>query len=73
MPSSQIRGKSGARTVKASDFFQGFYTVDLQPSEIITAVQFAPVQVGGVRQAASARLALRGGRRGGRRSRSRAA
>lgn len=43
----QIRGKSGARTVKASDFFQGFYTVDLQPSDIITAVHFAPVKTGG--------------------------
>jgi carbon-monoxide dehydrogenase medium subunit len=42
-----IRGNSGARTVKASDFFQGFYTVDLQPSEIITAVQFTPVKTGG--------------------------
>src|SRR5688572_10058805 len=39
----EIRGKSGTRTVKAADFFQGFYTVDLQPSEIITAVRFAPV------------------------------
>ena len=37
----EIRGKSGSRTVKAADFFQGFYTVDLQPSEIITAVRFA--------------------------------
>ena len=43
----QIRGKGGARTVKASDFFQGFYTVDLQPSEIITAVQFTPVKAAG--------------------------
>jgi carbon-monoxide dehydrogenase medium subunit len=42
-----IRGNRGARTVKASDFFQGFYTVDLQPSEIITAVQFTPVKTGG--------------------------
>lgn len=42
-----IRGNSGARTVKASDFFQGFYTVDLQPSEIITAVRFTPVTTGG--------------------------
>jgi carbon-monoxide dehydrogenase medium subunit len=40
----QLQGKGGARTVKASDFFQGFYTVDLQPSEIITAIQFAPVK-----------------------------
>ena len=40
----EIRGKSGTRTVKAADFFQGFYTVDLQASEIITAVRFAPVR-----------------------------
>ena len=42
----EIRGKSGTRTVAAADFFQGFYTVDLQPSEIITAVRFAPVRSG---------------------------
>jgi aerobic carbon-monoxide dehydrogenase medium subunit len=40
----EIRGKNGSRTVKASDFFQGFYTVDLQASEIITAVRFAAVR-----------------------------
>ena len=40
----EIRGKNGSRTVKAADYFQGFYTVDLQPSEIITAVRFAPVR-----------------------------
>lgn len=40
----EIRGKAGTRTVKAADFFQGFYTVDLQPSEIITAVRFAPAR-----------------------------
>jgi aerobic carbon-monoxide dehydrogenase medium subunit len=40
----EIRGSNGARTVKAADYFQGFYTVDLQPSEIITAVRFAPVK-----------------------------
>ena len=43
----QLTGKSGARTVKASDFFQGFYTVDLQPSEVITAGPFAPVKTAG--------------------------
>ena len=43
----QVRGKGGARTVKAADYFQGFYTVDLQPSEIITAVQFAPIKSAG--------------------------
>jgi carbon-monoxide dehydrogenase medium subunit len=40
----QLRGKGGARTVKAADFFQGFCTVDLQPSEIITAISFTPVK-----------------------------
>ena len=40
----EIRGKSGTRTVKAADFFQGFYTVDLQASEIITAIRFAPAR-----------------------------
>lgn len=43
----QIHGKGGARTVKASDFFQGFYTVDLQPTEIITAVRFTPIKTAG--------------------------
>ena len=43
----QIRGKGGARTVKAADYFLGFYTVDLHPSEIITAVQFAPIKSAG--------------------------
>lgn len=38
----EMRGPHGTRTVKAADYFQGFYTVDLQPSEIITAVRFAP-------------------------------
>ena len=40
----QLRGSGGARTVKASDYFRGFYTVDLQPSEIITAITFTPVK-----------------------------
>lgn len=40
----QIRGAKGPRTVKAPAFFQGFYTVDLQPSEIITGVTFTPVR-----------------------------
>ena len=40
----EIRGTSGTRTVKAADYFQGFYTVDLQPSEIITAIRFAPAR-----------------------------
>ena len=43
----EIRGKSGSRTVKAANFFQGFYTVDLQPSEIITAIRFAATRSAG--------------------------
>src|SRR5688572_5712355 len=40
----EMRGKGGARTVKVADYFQGFYTVDLLPSEIITTVRFAPIK-----------------------------
>jgi aerobic carbon-monoxide dehydrogenase medium subunit len=39
-----IKGPNGWRKVKASDFFQGLFTVDLQPDEIIAGVQFAPVK-----------------------------
>ena len=39
-----IKGPKGWRKVKASDFFQGLFTVDLQPDEIIAGVQFAPVK-----------------------------
>jgi len=39
----QVKGPNGARTVKASEFFQGLFTVDLGSDEIITGVQFAPV------------------------------
>jgi carbon-monoxide dehydrogenase medium subunit len=39
-----IKGPRAARTVKASDFFQGMFTVDLAADEIITAVQFKPVK-----------------------------
>jgi carbon-monoxide dehydrogenase medium subunit len=39
-----LRGPRAARTVKASDFFQGMFTVDLAADEIITAVQFKPVK-----------------------------
>jgi len=38
-----ITGPRGSRTVKASDFFQAMFTVDLAPDEIITAVQVKPV------------------------------
>jgi carbon-monoxide dehydrogenase medium subunit len=41
-----IRGPRGSRTVKAQDFFQDMFTVDLAADEIITAVQFKPVKAG---------------------------
>jgi carbon-monoxide dehydrogenase medium subunit len=40
----QLQSATGSRTVKATDFFQGLFTVDLQPGEIITAVRFAPAK-----------------------------
>jgi carbon-monoxide dehydrogenase medium subunit len=39
-----IKGPGGWRKVKASDFFQGLFTVDLAPSEIIAGVQFTPIR-----------------------------
>jgi carbon-monoxide dehydrogenase medium subunit len=39
-----LKGKGGARTVKASAFFRGLYDVDLAPGELITAIQFAPAK-----------------------------
>jgi len=46
-----VKGPNGARTIKASGFFQDLFTVDLQLHEIIVAMRFAPV-----RQAAYAKL-----------------
>src|SRR6185503_8333372 len=39
-----IKGSKGWRVVKAHDFFQGMFTVDLAPNEIIAGVQFVPVK-----------------------------
>jgi carbon-monoxide dehydrogenase medium subunit len=39
-----IKGPQGWRKVKASDFFQGLFTVDLAPNEIIVGIQFTPVK-----------------------------
>jgi carbon-monoxide dehydrogenase medium subunit len=39
-----ITGPGGSRVVKANDFFQDLFTVDLASDEIITAVQFTPVR-----------------------------
>jgi carbon-monoxide dehydrogenase medium subunit len=40
----QVTGAGGSRTVKAADFFQDLFTVDLKAEEIITGVQFTPVR-----------------------------
>jgi aerobic carbon-monoxide dehydrogenase medium subunit len=37
-----IKGPGGWRAVNASDFFQGLFTVDLQPDEIIAGVHVKP-------------------------------
>lgn len=39
-----LKGPKGWRVVKAADFFQGLFTVDLAADEIIAGVQFAPVK-----------------------------
>jgi carbon-monoxide dehydrogenase medium subunit len=39
-----LKSAKGARTVKATDFFQDLFTVAMQPDEILTAVSFAPVK-----------------------------
>jgi carbon-monoxide dehydrogenase medium subunit len=39
-----LKSAAGWRAVKANDFFQGMFTVDLKPDEIIAGVQFTPVR-----------------------------
>jgi len=39
-----IQGRSGSRSVKASDFFRALFTVDLNPNELIVSVSFKPVK-----------------------------
>ena len=39
-----VKGPKGSRVIKAHEFFQGMFTVDLAPDEIIVGVQFAPVK-----------------------------
>jgi carbon-monoxide dehydrogenase medium subunit len=39
-----VKGAKGARTIKAADFFQGLFSVDLAPDEIIVSVRFKPVR-----------------------------
>jgi carbon-monoxide dehydrogenase medium subunit len=40
----QLQSATGRRAVKATDFFQDLFTVDLQDGEIITGVRFSPVK-----------------------------
>lgn len=42
-----IKGPDGWRSVKAGDFFQGMFTVDLAEDELIGAVQISPQQMAG--------------------------
>jgi carbon-monoxide dehydrogenase medium subunit len=39
-----LKGPNGFRVVKAGDFFQDLFTVDLASDEIILGVQFVPVK-----------------------------
>jgi len=39
-----VKGPAGWRIIKAHDFFQGMFTVDLAPNEIIAGVQFKPLR-----------------------------
>ncbi|MBK5298946.1 MAG: xanthine dehydrogenase family protein subunit M [Vicinamibacteria bacterium] len=39
-----LKGPKGWRVVKATDFFQDLFTVDMKADEIIVSVQFAPVR-----------------------------
>ena len=39
-----IMGPDGSRVVKANDFFQDLFTVDLAPDEVITSVRFTPIR-----------------------------
>jgi aerobic carbon-monoxide dehydrogenase medium subunit len=39
-----LKGPKGWRAVKAADFFQDLFTVNLAPDEIIAGVQFTPVK-----------------------------
>jgi carbon-monoxide dehydrogenase medium subunit len=41
-----VQGPKGARQVAARDFFQGVFTVDLAPDEILVGVRFTPVRSG---------------------------
>ena len=54
-----VASKHGSRRIKAREFFKGVYATDLQPGEIVTAVEF-PAQ-GAASKSAFLELALRRG------------
>ena len=39
-----LKGPKGWRVVKAPDFFEGLFTVDMATDEIVASVQFVPVR-----------------------------
>ncbi|MGE3888373.1 MAG: FAD binding domain-containing protein, partial [Vicinamibacterales bacterium] len=41
----RIESATGTRSVKAGDFFQGLFTVDLAPDEMIVAVRLVPAPI----------------------------
>jgi carbon-monoxide dehydrogenase medium subunit len=41
-----LKGPNGWRVVRAPDFFQDLFTVNMAPDEIIASVQFVPVKTG---------------------------
>lgn len=45
----EVEGPNGKRSITATDFFTGFYTVDIEEDEVLTAIRF-PKPGGGVRQ-----------------------
>jgi carbon-monoxide dehydrogenase medium subunit len=42
--SIHLKGPTGSRVVKASDFFRGLFTVDLAADEILIGIEFNPVR-----------------------------
>ncbi len=42
----EVEGKSGERTIAATDFFQGIFTTALEDDEIITAIRFPKIADG---------------------------
>ena len=68
-PSSSSPAPGAARTLPASEFFQGYFTTAMQPGELLVEVRFPHVGGAtglGLRRAGAQGRRLRRGRRGGR-------